>query len=77
LNNTAGRPLFFFFGSPTGDPPKKKKTAGVEPDYVYIKGTLKELEPSYWGLAVAPIRRPLGQTKNTSHISGYIARVYS
>jgi hypothetical protein len=42
LNNISGRPLFFFFGSPTGDPPKKKKTVGVEPDYVYIKGNIKD-----------------------------------
>jgi hypothetical protein len=42
LNNISGRPLFFFFGSPTGDPPKKKKTAGVGPDYVYTKGIIKD-----------------------------------
>jgi len=62
----------FFFRLPQGDTAKKrKKLGGDRSKYVLpLKGTKGGHSWSYEN-------RPLGQTKNTSDISGYIARVLS
>jgi len=66
----------FFFRLPQGDAAKKRKKQRGKPATNETQRNFKRRQGRLiWGLAVAPIKRPLGQTKNTSHISGYIARV--
>lgn len=61
----------FFFRLPQGDAAKKRKKRGATGQNMFYPS--KEQKGYFWSYE----NRPLGQTKNTSDISGYIARVYS
>jgi hypothetical protein len=52
-------------------PPKKEKNWGATGQNMFYPS--KEQKGYFWSYE----NRPLGQTKNTSDISGYIARVLS
>ena len=64
-------PHFLFSAPPRGCRQKKKKTGGRPVKICFTPQRNKR------GYSWSYENRPLGQTKNTSDISGYIARVLS